>query len=469
MVLENQVLPYLQWLLYGGDGQTAGRPAAVSAGARWACCWSRWSSGSLIAAVAARPAPRRRLHLPHRRRRLPRTVPHLAAPRLGACPAGGQGIHAPPRVVALGVFFVILLFAGWFLNADTRSPAAVLSVVLTATTYLVLVIALLLSAFSLPNDFKTKTIYTVSPSRARRRHRPRPHPRLHDRRHRAAGDHGRVQLRASCAVARPHARGRSRQPGKRLRRRGQGRSARKAQTTDEQATGTRSRSTPTATAWPMMANGHTHDDREGGDRVPRHRPAWAAPRPRAAVRQAAVHRPQRRRPRNAASASATSGRTAASSKAARPPRRSGRSTTSTNRSTPTRRRRPAPTAAGADRRVFRTYKGDIGSAIRARSSSQIRIPKPVDSAEPLDVSTRSTSRSTSSTSARADSTPPSSTIDLFKDLVTDDGQIEVLVQCLEQGQYYGFAQADCYLRLPDGSPLGTSPRCRPASGCRRCS
>ena len=32
---------------------------------------------------------------------------------------------------------------------------------LTATTYLVLLIALLVSAFSLPNDFKSKTIYTV--------------------------------------------------------------------------------------------------------------------------------------------------------------------------------------------------------------------------------------------------------------------------------------------------------------------
>jgi ABC-type transport system involved in multi-copper enzyme maturation permease subunit len=65
-------------------------------------------------------------------------------------------------IVALVVFFLILLFAGWFLRTDYQQPAKLLfSFVLTATTYLVLMIALLLAAFSLPNDFKSKTIYTV--------------------------------------------------------------------------------------------------------------------------------------------------------------------------------------------------------------------------------------------------------------------------------------------------------------------
>src|SRR3970282_1786069 len=65
-------------------------------------------------------------------------------------------------VVALVVFFLILLFAGWFLKTDYPQPAKLLfSFVLTATTYLTLLIALLLSTFSLPNDFKSKTIYTV--------------------------------------------------------------------------------------------------------------------------------------------------------------------------------------------------------------------------------------------------------------------------------------------------------------------
>jgi hypothetical protein len=29
----------------------------------------------------------------------------------------------------------------------------------------------------------------------------------------------------------------------------------------------------------------------------------------------------------------------------------------------------------------------------------------------------------------------------------------VIVQCLDRAQYFGFAQPDCYVRLPDGSPL----------------
>lgn len=64
--------------------------------------------------------------------------------------------------VALIVFVIILAFANWFLSADNQDPAKLyVSFVLTATTYLVLGIALVLSTFSLPADFKSKTIYTV--------------------------------------------------------------------------------------------------------------------------------------------------------------------------------------------------------------------------------------------------------------------------------------------------------------------
>ena len=64
--------------------------------------------------------------------------------------------------VALGVFVLILVFAGWFLQTNYQEPAKLnLSFVLSATTYLVLILGLLLSAFSLPNDFKNRTIYTI--------------------------------------------------------------------------------------------------------------------------------------------------------------------------------------------------------------------------------------------------------------------------------------------------------------------
>ena len=67
------------------------------------------------------------------------------------------------RVLAgLAVFIVVLAFALWFLDTTTSDPAKLfLSFVLTATTYLVLLMMLFLSAFSLPNDIKNHTIYTI--------------------------------------------------------------------------------------------------------------------------------------------------------------------------------------------------------------------------------------------------------------------------------------------------------------------
>ena len=65
-------------------------------------------------------------------------------------------------LVGFAVFVLILLFAGWFLDTQSIDPANLyLSFVLTATTYLVLLMALFLSAFSLPTDIKQHTIYTV--------------------------------------------------------------------------------------------------------------------------------------------------------------------------------------------------------------------------------------------------------------------------------------------------------------------
>ncbi|MCA9161330.1 MAG: ABC transporter permease [Pirellulaceae bacterium] len=65
-------------------------------------------------------------------------------------------------LVVFGVFILLILFAGWFLDVKSEHPALVyLSFVLTSTNYLVLVLALLLSTFSIPNDIKHRTIYTV--------------------------------------------------------------------------------------------------------------------------------------------------------------------------------------------------------------------------------------------------------------------------------------------------------------------
>jgi hypothetical protein len=65
-------------------------------------------------------------------------------------------------LAAFGVFVVLMLFAGLFLDVDNSNPARVyLSFVLTTTTYLVLLLVLFLATFSLPADIKNRTIYTV--------------------------------------------------------------------------------------------------------------------------------------------------------------------------------------------------------------------------------------------------------------------------------------------------------------------
>jgi ABC-type transport system involved in multi-copper enzyme maturation permease subunit len=42
-------------------------------------------------------------------------------------------------------------------------------------------------------------------------------------------------------------------------------------------------------------------------------------------------------------------------------------------------------------------------------------------------------------------------IDLFRDLVSDDGRLEITLQCLEDGMYFGMAQADMYIRAADST------------------
>ena len=62
----------------------------------------------------------------------------------------------------VGLFLVGLLLAGWYLNPESDDPARLyISFVLTATNYLILALALFISAFSLPADIKSKTIYTI--------------------------------------------------------------------------------------------------------------------------------------------------------------------------------------------------------------------------------------------------------------------------------------------------------------------
>jgi len=65
-------------------------------------------------------------------------------------------------LVAFAVFVFVMLFASWYLDVRTDKPAQLyMGVVLGWTNLLVLILALFLSTFSLPNDIKNRTIYTV--------------------------------------------------------------------------------------------------------------------------------------------------------------------------------------------------------------------------------------------------------------------------------------------------------------------
>ncbi|MGC3971492.1 MAG: hypothetical protein QM775_30365 [Pirellulales bacterium] len=65
-------------------------------------------------------------------------------------------------VAGLILFLIVLAFALWFLDPDQIDPSALyITFVLSAVNYLVLLMAVVTSAFSLPADLKNRTIYTI--------------------------------------------------------------------------------------------------------------------------------------------------------------------------------------------------------------------------------------------------------------------------------------------------------------------
>jgi hypothetical protein len=65
-------------------------------------------------------------------------------------------------LIAFFLFILVLLFAGLFLDVRNNNPARLyLSFVISTTNYLLLLMTVFLSTFSIPNDIKNRTIYTV--------------------------------------------------------------------------------------------------------------------------------------------------------------------------------------------------------------------------------------------------------------------------------------------------------------------
>lgn len=86
----------------------------------------------------------------------PRRV--LAIARLAAI----EAIRRKVVIVTFVVFGLTLLLGGWFMNAGGAHPDRIyLNFVLWGTQLLALLTGLLMTAFSLPDDIKNKTIYTV--------------------------------------------------------------------------------------------------------------------------------------------------------------------------------------------------------------------------------------------------------------------------------------------------------------------
>jgi len=105
-------------------------------------------------------------------------------------------------------------------------------------------------------------------------------------------------------------------------------------------------------------------------------------------------------------------------------------------------------------RVFRTYKGEIEKGI----SGSVRVRNPANGlqCDPIYFTAKEfTIDSLLIPRQLATTTKDGGTrqVDLFADIVTD-GRVEVVLQCLEPAQYYGVAQADFYLRRGSGSFLG---------------
>ncbi|MFM7291920.1 MAG: ABC transporter permease [Planctomycetia bacterium] len=102
-------------------------------------------------------------------------------------------------------------------------------------------------------------------------------------------------------------------------------------------------------------------------------------------------------------------------------------------------------------RVFRTYKGVIERGIKG----SVRVRNPVSGlqSEPFYFTAREFSIDSLLIPSKLVSTSTDGgtrQIDLFQDIVAD-GRVEVILQCLEPAQYYGVAQADFYLRAGNGS------------------
>jgi ABC-type transport system involved in multi-copper enzyme maturation permease subunit len=153
MVLEKQIEPFGDWL--------------ASRGLQFLLVAAVLIALALIAGylmAAARNGPREALTIVARIVRDAWTdLAHLSLRRILAMArlAIKEAVRRYVLVVFL-VFVIILMFAGWYLDVESDNPGPLyLSFVLKSTNFLTILLAMFLSSFSIPNDMKNKTIFTV--------------------------------------------------------------------------------------------------------------------------------------------------------------------------------------------------------------------------------------------------------------------------------------------------------------------
>lgn len=448
MVLEQQVIPYFQWLFRGGENSLGALPNFLFVFLGLAM--AGLVGGYLVAAS---------------RRGLLRggdaTYKTVASGLREVVETSPRRIWALARlaikeslrrrvVVALGIFFLILLFANWFLDANTQDPARLfMSVLLTATTYLVLGVALLLSAFSLPNDFKSKTVYTVVTKPVR------------------AGEIilGRIigfsivvtVLLAIMAVGSYIFFIRTLDHTHDID------AASVTRSTDPEGNDVGFEGTTSKNE----ENGHRHNfrvDAEGigetdvvnghkhyVDRVGDNKYRVSGP-----IGFARARVPQYGKLRfiDRSGAAKDTGISVGSEWTYR---------SFIDGNTPAT---AIWTFDDVDRlrdldelrlalivRVFKTHKGVIGQDLEGEI--RLRNPDTGLTSEPQGFSAVDAQVAEYTFANELNAAGTNEPIKLFDDLVSKSGQIEVHVRCLERGQYFGFAQPDCYIRHEDGSPIAS--------------
>lgn len=154
MVIENLLPPFPVWFVGA---------LAIWLGVLIAVCLVGFFLGWLV--VALERGPREALVRNWRsiREAFQDFVPQLSLKRTHglAYLAAKEAIRR--RVIAVFVvFLVLLMFAGWHIDPGNREPAVLyMNFVFSATTYLMLLLALFLASFSLPSDIRNRTIHTV--------------------------------------------------------------------------------------------------------------------------------------------------------------------------------------------------------------------------------------------------------------------------------------------------------------------